>query len=86
LRSRTNLNKGPLGQEGRGVWRDVTAGGFGGFCEEAFNVKTFQKMDVSIGAFPAYAWVKALPRRWRSKLDKQAYEPGQGKPELEPMW
>jgi len=81
-------------QDGRGVWRDVKdgrrffGGFFGGFCEEAFNVKTFQKMDVSIGAFPAHAYIMqgserfldAIYGNWRSKLDKQAYEPGQGKP------
>jgi len=72
-------------QEGRGVWRD---GDNGGFCEEAFNVTTLQKVDVSIGAFPAYAYIMqgserfldAIYGNWRSKLDKQAYEPGQGKP------
>ena len=72
-------------QEGRGVWRD---GDNGGFCEEAFNVTTLQKVDVSIGAFPAYAYIMqgserfldAIYGNWRSKLDKQAYKPGQGKP------
>jgi len=73
-------------QEGRGVWLDVSDG-TGGICEEAFNVKTLEKVDVSIGAFPAHAYIMKGSERfldtiygtWRSKLDKQAYSPGEGK-------
>ena len=57
-------------------------------CGEAFNVSTLRKVDLSIGAFPAYGYVvkgsekllDAAFGEWRCKLDKEAYEPGTYKP------
>jgi hypothetical protein len=74
-------------RDGRGVYHEADTGE-GGFCEEAFDVKTLRKVDVSIGAFPAYSYVlkgseemlDSVYGNWRSKLDKAAYGPGQGKP------
>ena len=57
-------------------------------CGEAFDVSTLQKVDLSIGAFPAYGYVvkgsekllDAAFGEWRSRLDKEAYEPDTPKP------
>ena len=57
-------------------------------CGEAFNVSTLRKVDLSIGAFPAYGYVvkgseKLLDHafgEWRFRLKKEAYEPSTSKP------